>query len=325
MARYRIIPTSLTNPNDIARALREMGLGVVEVHSTAQPLEDWIGRPTDVLANVIVRRKSIGASSDDLGFVRNERGTYDALLSDIHLFRFDRKWLVDLASRCGVEIPPASFETTAYVPQRKIPAPPLPPEHKNPGQPLKIPPVRPPPQPNVSSATATATKPQSAASPAPPDTVASGAPPSTLFGAGHVERAQHDTAAIVERLHGTTKKSGASCLLFFVPVPIWIFISSASGSKPDVGVLIALWVVWTFIVVIVLGVMAASRLQSRAREFARRFPSDAKDRAVAMAHLEAIADMKQSPLATTATSLLREIRKSAGSRATPNRAPTRRG
>jgi hypothetical protein len=324
MARYRIIPTSLTDPNDIARALGDSGLRDVEVHGTAQPLHDWIGRPTDVLANVIVRRKSIGASSDDLGFARNENGTYDALISDIHLFRFDRKWIQDLALRCGVTSPPASFETMAYVPQRKVPAPPLPPEHKNPGQALKVPPAPPKPviRANLSSAAPDAARTSSSSAPL---TVASGAAPSTLFGAGHVERAQHDATAIAERARKSGPKSSFGCLLFFLPLPVWLVLSDVSGGRFDIGSLVAMWVVWGFVYIVGFSVVAAIRLQQHAREFARRFPAEAKDRAVALAHLQSLADVKNSPMASTAARLLAEIRKSSTIRSAQHRGPTRRG
>jgi hypothetical protein len=95
------VPTS----SDLKKTLTDMGLRYVEAHASPVPLDDWIGRPTDVLADVIVRRKSLGASSDDMGFVRNERGTYDALVSEIPLFRFDKKWFAELAQRSGVEVP----------------------------------------------------------------------------------------------------------------------------------------------------------------------------------------------------------------------------
>ncbi len=101
MARYRKIRTDVRSERDLARALAEMGFEHVEVHADARPLDDWIGRPTDVLANVIVRRKDLGASSDDLGFVRNADGTFDLVLSDIHLFKFDRKWIEEVARRTG--------------------------------------------------------------------------------------------------------------------------------------------------------------------------------------------------------------------------------
>lgn len=103
MARYRKIQTGVKSERDLARALAEMGLKNVEVHAEAQPLDDWIGRPTEVLANVIVRRKQLGASSDDIGFARNANGTFDLVLSDIHLFKFDRRWLSELARRTGTE------------------------------------------------------------------------------------------------------------------------------------------------------------------------------------------------------------------------------
>ncbi|MDZ4773312.1 MAG: DUF1257 domain-containing protein [Planctomycetota bacterium] len=103
MARYRKIQTGVKSERDLARALAEMGLKGVEVHADAQPLNDWIGRPTEVLANVIVRRAFLGASSDDIGFARNANGTFELVLSDIHLFKFDRRWLDELARRTGTE------------------------------------------------------------------------------------------------------------------------------------------------------------------------------------------------------------------------------
>ncbi len=105
MPRYRLIPTDVPTSSDLQKTLTDMGLRNVEVHASPAPLDDWIGRPTDVLANVIIRRKSLGASSDDMGFVRNDEGTYDALVSEIHLFRFDKKWFADLAQRSGVSVP----------------------------------------------------------------------------------------------------------------------------------------------------------------------------------------------------------------------------
>jgi hypothetical protein len=105
MPRYRLIPTGVPTSSDLRQTLTDMGLRNVEVHPSPVPLDDWIGRPTDVMADVVVRRKDLGASSDDMGFVRNSSGTYDALVSEIHLFRFDKKWFQDLATRSGVEVP----------------------------------------------------------------------------------------------------------------------------------------------------------------------------------------------------------------------------
>jgi hypothetical protein len=105
MPRYRLIPTGVPTSSDLQQTLTDMGLRNVEFHAAPVPLNDWIGRPTDVMANVIVRRKDIGASSDDMGFVRNSAGTWDALISEMHLFRFDKKWFADLSKRSGTIVP----------------------------------------------------------------------------------------------------------------------------------------------------------------------------------------------------------------------------
>lgn len=116
MARYRRIPTTIRSERDLARALGEMGLKHVEVHAEPMPLSDWIGRPTDVQAQVIVRRKDLGASYDDFGFVRTPNGTFEMLLSDMHLFRFDRRFVEDLARRtgtAGVPSGPVQYATSS--------------------------------------------------------------------------------------------------------------------------------------------------------------------------------------------------------------------
>lgn len=126
MARYRRIPTTVRSERDLARALAEMGLKNVEVHARPEQLRDWIGRPTDVLAEVVVRRKDLGATADDLGFARSPNGTFDLLASDIHLFRFDRKFVAELARRTGTTIPPpepVQFATMPAAPKTHVPPP----------------------------------------------------------------------------------------------------------------------------------------------------------------------------------------------------------
>src|SRR5437016_7386524 len=99
MARYRHIPTRITAIGGLVQALEELGLRNVEVHEQPEPLLDWIGRPTGDLAHVILRGKSLSVAGDDVGFVRNANGTLDLVISDIHLFRFDKGWLEELAKR----------------------------------------------------------------------------------------------------------------------------------------------------------------------------------------------------------------------------------
>jgi hypothetical protein len=79
--------------------LAQVGFTAAESHGEPVPLVSWRGTPLGGEAEVVVRREQIGAAGDDFGFVRNSSGSYDAVISEIHLFRFDRRWLEDLARR----------------------------------------------------------------------------------------------------------------------------------------------------------------------------------------------------------------------------------
>jgi hypothetical protein len=89
----------MTSARHLVRALQESGYKRVERFETPQPLLSWRGQPLPELAEVIVRRQSIGATADDLGFARGEGGHYEALVSDILLSRFDRRWFLKLHER----------------------------------------------------------------------------------------------------------------------------------------------------------------------------------------------------------------------------------
>jgi hypothetical protein len=80
----------------LAQLLRELGFAEVELHREPKPLNSWNGNPTGASAEVIIRRKSLGSTADDMGFARRADGTYEAVISDIHLFRFDRRFFEKL-------------------------------------------------------------------------------------------------------------------------------------------------------------------------------------------------------------------------------------
>ncbi len=99
MVRIQLVTTPMWSQDHLVRALAQVGYDQAEAHEARVPLMSWRGIPLGADANVVVRRERIGAAGDDLGFVRNGRGTFDAMISEIHLFRFDRRWLEDLARR----------------------------------------------------------------------------------------------------------------------------------------------------------------------------------------------------------------------------------
>src|SRR5688572_21729641 len=99
MVRVRLVTTPIWSQEHLVRALAQVGFARPEVHRDAVPLDSWRGIPLGGTANVVVRRDQIGAAGDDFGFLRNARGSYDAVISEIHFNRFDRRWLEDLARR----------------------------------------------------------------------------------------------------------------------------------------------------------------------------------------------------------------------------------
>lgn len=104
MSHFTTIQTRFVSAKHLARALRELGFTAVEVHQTAQPLMGWLGDQRAARAHVIVRREHIGAASNDLGFVQNATGMFDAVISDYDRTRFNRAWLDRLTQRYAYHV-----------------------------------------------------------------------------------------------------------------------------------------------------------------------------------------------------------------------------
>ncbi len=102
MSTYRKSTTNCRDKECLIDALVEMGYARehIELHEVPQQLFDYHGRATHYIdktgdkANIIVRRKHVGGSANDLGFRLNpETGTYDAIISDFDSGKHNAKWL----------------------------------------------------------------------------------------------------------------------------------------------------------------------------------------------------------------------------------------
>jgi hypothetical protein len=270
--RYRLIPTGVPTSSDLQKTLTEMGLRNVEVHASPVPLDDWIGRPTDVMADVVVRRKDLGASSDDMGFVRNERGTYDALVSEIHLFRFDKKWFAELAQRTGVEVPtegPRQFAASITSPL-------------------------PPTQPSISSVRPTPTVRESSAS------AQAGRDDASL------QRARLAAGELLEKTRQTQRLSQLGCASFFLPALVW-FAAGAAGYRIPAPAFVAICILWTFAWFLMLIVVFSLRFRARVRELAQRFPKGSEARAAAISQLRTVADDKKNQASGLAARMIANL------------------
>lgn len=99
MSRYCTVETQFNDGDSLLDALIETGgwtRGQIEVHSEPQHLFGWHGDRRKEKAHIIIRRKHVGDSSNDLGFIRNENGNYEAIISDFDSSKYGKKWVGQL-------------------------------------------------------------------------------------------------------------------------------------------------------------------------------------------------------------------------------------
>jgi len=96
MSKYNRQRSQYNDRDCLVAALNEMGYADVEIHDEAVNL---IGYHADVRpekANVIVRRRCIGTAANDLGFVKEQDGTFSAIVSDYDSHKHGAAWMTGL-------------------------------------------------------------------------------------------------------------------------------------------------------------------------------------------------------------------------------------
>jgi hypothetical protein len=101
MSHFTRVRTTLRDADLLAAALAAQGFGQVEVHGEPQSLYGFQGDVRPQRAEVIVRRQQVGRLSNDIGFARQDDGTFDAVISDYDRSRFDGGWLAEVTRSYG--------------------------------------------------------------------------------------------------------------------------------------------------------------------------------------------------------------------------------
>ncbi len=101
MSHYTRVRTTLRDPQVLVEALADVGFAHVEQHAVAQPLVGYRGDLRAQAAEIIVRRKHVGPSSNDIGFAYQPNGTYEAIISEFDRRKFNQQWLNRLAHAYG--------------------------------------------------------------------------------------------------------------------------------------------------------------------------------------------------------------------------------
>ncbi|MEB3222464.1 MAG: DUF1257 domain-containing protein [Candidatus Sericytochromatia bacterium] len=100
MSAYMTLLTPMTDQECLLAALADLGFdgAKVEVHATPVNLVGYAGDLRAQTANIVIRRKYVGAASNDLGFLASATG-YQSLVSGYDHPNFGTGWLTQLNSR----------------------------------------------------------------------------------------------------------------------------------------------------------------------------------------------------------------------------------
>jgi len=261
MTRTRLVTTPLWSQEHLLAALAQVGFATVETHRAPVPLISWRGKPLGAEASIVIRRSYIGSSGDDFGFVRNAGGAFDAVLSEIHFSRFDRRWMEDLRRRHDALVSAAGLHAPAGL------------RTDYPRHDLEDAP--PPLIPLPGSARATWNDPQ-------------GRQAALAHGSADATRARSTAANVLDDLRKKQRKAdGPGCAVALIgPVLLWIVVGSAVPELENLGgfllVVMPLWIAFAIVRV----VRMARRARVAGRELMARLPSSTNARATAVEFLE---------------------------------------
>jgi Protein of unknown function (DUF1257) len=96
MSAFVKTETQIKNINLLKEALESKGFrgDQIEIHETPQHLFGIGGKQRPEKAELIIRMKHVGVASNDIGFKKNESGSYDAIISSYDRgYKYNNKWL----------------------------------------------------------------------------------------------------------------------------------------------------------------------------------------------------------------------------------------
>ena len=99
MSAYTERQTQINDADILKECLKEKGYSEVEHHATPQNLVGYHGDKRQDTAEIIIRRKHVGSSSNDIGFKKQANGTYNAIISQFDKHKHNQAWMDDLTKR----------------------------------------------------------------------------------------------------------------------------------------------------------------------------------------------------------------------------------
>jgi len=84
-----------------------------------QSLYGYMGDKRAQVADIRIDRGNVGSSSNDLGFKKNENGTYGAIISDFDKSHYGKKWMGELKQTYAVKKTEKLLKKKGYSVTRK--------------------------------------------------------------------------------------------------------------------------------------------------------------------------------------------------------------
>ncbi len=86
----------------------------IEVHDTPVNLYGYQGDKRAQVANIVIRRKYVQAAANDIGFVKEEDGTYTAIISEYDSGKYNKAWNDNLSQSYSVGVICKEAEAAGY-------------------------------------------------------------------------------------------------------------------------------------------------------------------------------------------------------------------
>lgn len=96
ISRYCIVKTQFKDGSSLLKALMETGEWTeaqIEIHSDPQHLFGYHGDKRAEVAHIIIRRAHVGSNANDIGFVKKDDGTYEAIISEFDSTKYGAQWI----------------------------------------------------------------------------------------------------------------------------------------------------------------------------------------------------------------------------------------
>jgi Protein of unknown function (DUF1257) len=106
MSHFTAIKTQIRDRDALVKALEDIGFkDQLEIHETAQGLYGFQDDLRKETAEIIIRRKYLGAASNDIGFKKQEDDTYEAVISSYdRAYNYGQQWVNELTQRYGYHV-----------------------------------------------------------------------------------------------------------------------------------------------------------------------------------------------------------------------------